>query len=309
MRSVALGESNQAPVVRENTVRPQPGQGELLIRVYATGLMPTELSWYPTTHRQTGENRIAAVPGHEFSGVVYAVGKDVGSLEIGREVYGMNDWFSDGAMADFCVAPFFTVAPKPSRITHIEAASVPISALTAWQGLFIHGELRSGEKVLVHGGAGAVGVFAVQLARLHGAHVIATTSAPNADLVTSLGAHQVIDYRAQRFEECVDQVDVVFDTVGGETLDRSWGVLKSDGRMVTVVSTAEASADPRVKQAFFIVEPTQKQLFEVAALLDAGRLQAVVDAVVPLEGAPEAYLAKRSGLHRGKVVVEVAAAE
>ena len=309
MRSVSLAEPNQAPVVKENAVQPHPGRGELLIRVYAAAVMPTELFWYPTTHRKTGEKRTGAVPGHEFSGVVTAIGEEVGSLEIGREVFGMNDWYSDGAMADYCVAPFFAVAPKPRWLSHVEAASVPISALTAWQGLFDRARLQPGERVLVQGGAGAVGVFAIQLARRHGAHVIATTSAPNTDLVTRLGAEQVIDYRAHRFEECVNEVDVVFDTVGGETLERSWGILKPGGRMVTIASTAEDSADPRVKQAFFIVEPNQKQLVEIGDLLDAGRLHAVVDAVVPLGRAPEAYAIRASRPHSGKVVVDVAANE
>ena len=305
MRSVSLAESNQAPVVKENAVPPQPGRGELLIRVCAAAVMPTEIFWYPTTHRKNGEKRTGAIPGHEFAGVVTAIGEDVGSLEIGREVFGMNDWFSDGAMAEYCVAPFFAVAPKPPRLSYVEAASVPISALTAWQGLFDRAKLRPGERVLVHGGAGAVGIFAIQLARLHGARVIATTSSPNAELVTSLGAEQVIDYREQRFEECVNEVDVVFDTVGGETLERSWGILRPGGRMVTIVSTAEDSRDPRVKQAFFIVEPNQKQLVEIGDLLDDGRLRTVVDAVVPLWRAPEAYAGKEPRHHRGKVVVDV----
>ena len=179
MRSVALDAHDQTPVVKTDAVQPQPRRGELLIRVCAAGVIPTELSWYPTSHGQTGEARIGAVLGHEFSGVVAAVGEDVGSLEIGCDVFGMNDWFSDGAMADYCLAPFFAVADKPRRLSYVEAASVPISALTAWQGLFDRARLQPGERILVHGGAGAVGIFAIQLARLHGAHVIATASAPN----------------------------------------------------------------------------------------------------------------------------------
>lgn len=296
-------------MVRENAVRPQPARGELLIRVYAAGVIQTELRWYPTTHSKTGERRTGAVPGHEFSGVVAAIGQDVGSLEIGREVFGMNDWFSDGAMADFCIAPFYAVAPKPPRLSYVEAASVPISALTAWQGLFDHARLQPGERVLVHGGAGAVGTIAIQMARMHGAHVAATISAANAEFVTRLGAEQAIDYHRQRFEECVHNVDVVFDTVGGETLERSWAVLGPGGRLVTVVSSAESSADPRVKQAFFIVEPNQKELYAIADLLDSGRIQTVVDTVLPLSQAREAYTARTPGPHRGKVVVAIAAAE
>ena len=133
--------------------------------------------WYPTSHTKTGEKRTAAVPGHEFSGVIAALGADVEGFEVGREVYGMNDWFADGATAEYCLAQPAAVAPKPPRLTHIEAASVPIAALTAWQGLVERARLQPGESVLIHGGAGAVGLFAVQLARLRGAHVIATASA------------------------------------------------------------------------------------------------------------------------------------
>jgi NADPH:quinone reductase-like Zn-dependent oxidoreductase len=246
------------------------------------------------------------VLGHEFSGVVAAIGDGVGCLEIGREVFGMNDWFADGAMADYCVAPFFAVAPKPRCLSYVEAAAAPISALTAWQGLFDRARLQPGERVLVHGGAGAVGTFAIQFARRHGAHVITTTSAANADLARDLGADAVIDYRAERFEECVNAVDVVFDTVGGDTLERSWSILKPGGRLVTIAAAAESSTDPRVKQAFFIVEPNQKQLFAIADLLDQGLLRTIVDEVAPLSQAPDVYATREPGHHRGKVVIEVA---
>jgi NADPH:quinone reductase-like Zn-dependent oxidoreductase len=302
-----MAESSAAPVVTYSAALPQPGKGELLIRVCAAGMIPTELSWYPTSHRPTGEAREGAVLGHEFSGVVTEVGEDVGSLEIGREIFGMNDWFSDGAMADYCVAPFFSVAPKPAHLTHVEAASVPISALTAWQGLVDRAKLESGERILVQGGAGSVGSFAIQIARLHGANVVATASAANAELVKSLGAEHVIDYRSSRFEDAAGRFDVVFDTVGGETLERSWSVLKPGGRMITIVSETELSHDPRVKQAFFIVEPNQKQLFQIADLLDAGRLRAIVDTVVPLARAPEAFADGVPRHHRGKVVIAVEA--
>jgi NADPH:quinone reductase-like Zn-dependent oxidoreductase len=306
VRIVRLADSVQAPLlIQDAAPQPAPARGELLIRVCAAGVTLAELSWYPTSHQETGKARIGAVPAHEFSGVVAAVGGDVGSLEIGHEVFGMNDWYSDGALAEYCIAPFFAVAPKPRRLTHFEGASVPIGALTAWQGLFDHAKLQPGERVLVHGAAGAVGVFAVQLARLHGAHVIATASARNRDFVSSLGAEQVVDYRASRFEDCAKDLDVVFDTVGGDTLERSWSVLKPNGRMVTVVSTAEESSDSRVKQAFFIVQPNQKQLVEVAGLLDEGRLRPIVDSVIPLSRAPEVFAGQVARQGRGKLVIAI----
>jgi NADPH:quinone reductase-like Zn-dependent oxidoreductase len=171
--------------------------------------------------------------------------------------------------------------------------------------LFDRANLRPGEHVLVHGGAGAVGSFAIQLARRHGAHVSATTSAANAELVRNLGAERVIDYRVSRFEECVRGVDVIFDSVGGDTLERSWSILNPGGRAVTIVSPAEGPTDPRVQQAFLIVEPNQKQLYEIARLLDEGSLRTVVDEVVPLERAPAVYAGLVPRQHRGKVVVAV----
>lgn len=277
-----------------------------MIRVCAAGLTPTELSWYPTLHTKSGALREDAVPGHEFSGIVAAVGEGVGSLAVGREVYGMNDWYSNGAMADYCVAPFFAVAEKPRSLTHAEAASVPIAALTAWQALFDHADLRPGERVLIHGGAGAVGVFAIQLANLRGAHVSTTVSSRNRNLVMNLGARQVIDYHQERFEDLAQGMDVVVDTVGGETLERSWSVLSPGGRLVTIVSTAAESNDPRVKRAFFIVEANQKQLVEVGSLIDGGHLRTVVDTVIPLSEAPMAYAGQVARQGRGKLVVSIA---
>jgi len=306
VRIVRLHDTLPAPVlVQDMAPKPRPGECELLIRVCAAGITPTELAWYPTSHTRSGEKRAGAIPGHEFSGVVAAIGKDVGSLELGREVFGMNDWFADGAVAEYCVAPFFAVAPKPARLTHAEAASVPISALTAWQGLLDRARIQPGERVLVHGGAGAVGCFAVQLAHLHGARVIATASDANAGFVRDLGAAQVVDYRTSRFEQQVEGVDVVFDTVGGEVLQRSWTVLKPGGRMVTVAADEEGRADARSKAAFFIVEPNQKQLSLIADLLQSGTLRTFVDTAVPMTLAPEAYTVRAPGRHRGKVVVTI----
>ncbi len=224
----------------------------------------------------------------------------------------MNDWFADGALAEYCIAQPSGIAPKPTRLTHIEAASVPIGALTAWQGLFDRGKLQADQRVLIHGGAGAVGVFVIQLARLRGARVIATASARNRDFVMQLGAEQVIDYTAERFEDVVQDVDLVFDGVGGDTLRRSWKVLKPSGRMITIAASAEsdAASDERTKQSFFIVEPNQTELIEIGKLLDTGALKPVVDTVLPLEEASAAYAGSAKRNHgRGKLVVSVASAQ
>ncbi len=295
-------------LVEESIPQPVPGEGEVLVRVYATGVTHAELGWEPTTRTKAGEVRTGAVPGHEFSGVVAATGGGVTNFAVGQEVYGMNDWYADGATAEFCVTQASSIVDKPKTLTHVEAASVPIGALTAWQGLFDHAKLKAGERLLVHGGSGAVGIFAVQLARARGAHVIASASAHNLEFVLGLGADEVIDYRKERFEDRVGKVDVVFDTVGAETLRRSWDVLNKDGRLITIASEVEGTDDPRLKKAFFIVEANQAQLIEVAKELDAGRLRTVVGATVPLEEAQQAYTGElKHKAERGKVVVVVKA--
>lgn len=311
MRAIRLTVDGGAPkLVEENIPQPTPGTGELLIRVRAAGITPTELLWYPTSHNKNGEKRTGAVLAHEFSGSVAAVGEEITGFNTGQEVYGMNDWFSDGALAEYCLTEPAWVARKPSGLTHTEAASVPIGALTAWQGLFDRADLQAGERVLVHGGAGAVGIFAVQLAKVRGAHVIATASARNLDFVSQLGAEMVIDYRAVHFEESVPKVDVVFDTVGGETFERSWNVLKPGGRMITIVGEDDTTTDERKKKAFFIVEPNHQQLAEISSLLEAGNLRPYVDMVLPLNQALEAYtgeLRQRRG--RGRLVAEILPSE
>jgi NADPH:quinone reductase-like Zn-dependent oxidoreductase len=283
---------------------PAPRDGEVLIRVHAAGVTPTELLWSPTTQNKDGSPRNRAIPGHEFSGVVAALGKDIKDFSIGDEVFGMNDWFVDGATADYCTAPATILAHKPKCLTHAEAAAVPIGALTAWQGLNDHAKLQAWERILVHGGAGAVGTFCIQLARHRGAKVIATASTRNVGFVSRIGADQVIDYAMDAFDRIVRGVDVVFDTVGGETLRRSWSVLKPGGRLVTVAADSENTNDAREKNAFFIVEPNHKQLTEIGEMLESGQLRVFVDEEVPFSSAAAAYNreTKRS-LGYGKTVI------
>src|ERR671934_1214419 len=267
----------------EDAPTPRPGAGEVLVRVRAAAVTPTELLWVPTwATRDGGPRPLPVIPGHEFSGEVAALGEGVTAVGVGEPVYGLNDWFGDGAEAEYCLARAAEVTAKPGSIDHGAAAAVPISALTAWQGLIERARLAAGQRVLVHGAAGGVGTFAVQLARWRGARVTGTASAANLDFVRSLGADDVIDYRAERFEDVVRDVDVVFDTVGGETLERSWGVLKVGGRLVTVAASGEQTTDERIRAAYFIVEPSRTQLVEIARLIDGGTLRPVVGAVFPL---------------------------
>jgi NADPH:quinone reductase-like Zn-dependent oxidoreductase len=282
---------------------PRPGAGEILVRVRAAAVTPTELLWVPTWTTRTGEPRpFPIIPGHEFSGEVHGVGPGVNDVAVGEAVFGMNDWFGDGAQAEFCVARTVDVAPKPKSVDHVTAAVVPISALTAWQGLAERAKLARGERVLIHGAAGSVGLFAVQLARGIGAYVIATASEHNVEFARGLGADEVIDYRARPFEDAATGVDVVFDTVGGDTLARSWPILRPGGRMVTIAADAEHTTEQRVKDAFFIVEPNREQLSRIARMIDAGELRPVVGGAFPLAEARRAYAHKPV---RGKVVLVV----
>jgi NADPH:quinone reductase-like Zn-dependent oxidoreductase len=307
MKAMQIQSSNQGPALHLAEI-PQPtaGPSELLIQVHAAGVTPTELGWYPTTHTKNGDARVNAIPGHEFSGVVASVGKDIKGFTVGQEVYGVNDWFVDGTTADFCLTIPSNVAPKPTTLTHEETATLPLGALTSWQGLFDHGNLKPRERVLVQGGSGAAGLFAVQLAHRHGAYVIATSSTPNVSFVKNLGADEVIDYKTARFQDAVRDIDIVFDTVGGETRNLSWAVLKPTGRMITVAADGENSTDPRVKNNYFIVEPNQQQFIEITRLIDAGYLKTFVNAAVPLDQAPLAYAGEvQNKRGYGKVVITI----
>jgi NADPH:quinone reductase-like Zn-dependent oxidoreductase len=274
---------------------PRPGAGEILVRVRAAAVTPTNCCGVTTWTTRAGEPRpFPIIPGHEFSGEVHGVGPGVNDVAVGEAVFGMNDFFGDGAQAEFCIARTVDVATKPKSVDHVTAAVVPISALTAWQGL--------AERALVHGAAGSVRLFAVQIAHGIGAHVIATASGHNLEFVRSLGADEVIDYRARSFEDAVTGVDVVFDTVGGDTLARSWGVLRLGGRMVTTATDAEHTREQRVKDAFFIVVPNREQLTRISRTIDADKLRVFVGAAFPLQEASQAYAHKPV---RGKNVLVV----
>jgi NADPH:quinone reductase-like Zn-dependent oxidoreductase len=286
---------------------PIPQAGEVLVRVHATAATPTEFEWYPTFNTRAGTPRsFPIVPSHEFSGVIAALGADAPAmLKTGDAVYGLNDWFANGALAEYCVAPAAALASKPASLAHAQAAVVPISALTAWQALATRGMVTRGQRVLIHGGSGGVGVFAVQLARLRGAHVIATASAANLDFVRSLGADEVIDYRGARFETIVREVDFVLDSVGGETLARSWNVLRPGGTLVTIAAQSESTADARERAAFMLVEPNRAHLAEIAGLFDAGKLRVFVEDEYSLTDAIAGYARAQKGGMRGKIAFRV----
>src|SRR5512133_2383610 len=223
-------------LVYEDTPKPHPGSGEVLVRVYATGIIANELKWDVTYQTTTGSPRELPIPGRDLSGMVEEVGPGVTTIVKGSQVYGMLGYGRDGTEADYTLALPNELAPKPDTLEPVQAAAVPLSALTAWQALFDHAHLAAGQTVLIQGGAGGVGVFAVQLAHWAEAQVIATAATRNRDFLCELGANETIDYTTTRFEEVVQGVDLVFDMVGGDTLQRSWQVIKPGGVLVSIVS-------------------------------------------------------------------------
>src|SRR6266496_6711088 len=309
MKAVRLhGRGGPDHLVYEDSPQPHAGVGEVLVRVYATGVIANELKWDVTYQTKAGNPRALPIPGRDFSGVVEAVGHGVTTLAPGSEVYAMLDYCCDGAEAEFTIALPNELAPKPGTLDHVQAAAVPLSALTAWQGLFEHARLAAGQTILIHGAAGGVGVFAVQLARWAGAQVIATASARNRDFLRELGANEIIDYTTTRFEEVVKRVDLVFDLVGGDTLVRSWQVVKPGGVLVSVVSPRPSFAEAKahgVRPVWFIVEPNRQQLIQIGALIDAGQVRPIIETILPLSQASQAYEQGARGHTRGKIVLRV----
>jgi NADPH:quinone reductase-like Zn-dependent oxidoreductase len=297
-------------LVFEDAPEPEIQAGDVLVRVVATGITTTELRWDETYQHADGTPRIPAIPGHEVSGVVERVAPDVDEFHPGDAVYGLADFPRDGGAAELVAVRAVNLARKPQSIGHTEAASLPLSALTAWQALFEHGQLDAGQSVLIHAGAGGVGSLAVQLAHWRGLRVFATASARDVAFVHSLGADVVIDYRAERFEEKARDVDMVFDTVGGETQERSLRLLRKGGVLVSVVSRIPPGVAQQhgVRSVYFIVEGNRAELEQIATLVDEGKLKPIIAEVFPLARAREAFELGAASHSPGKIVLEVAPA-
>ena len=297
MSAMRASSPDPASLTCETVPVPDPGPGELLVEVHATAVTAGELSWPESW---------PAIPCHDLSGVVAAAGSGVTSWRPGDEVYGLIGFDRPGAAAEYATALAADLAAKPSGASHVEAAAVPLGALTAWQALHDHARLQPGQHVLVHGGAGGVGTYAVQLAALHDARVTATASARDAEFVAGLGADDVVDYSG-RFEDRVHDVDVVVDPVGGETMARSWPVLRSGGILVAIADEPGEDRGGRddVRSVYFIVKPDGDQLRELARLVSDQRLRPVVSAVFGLADLPAAFRARRPARAPGKVIIRV----
>ena len=293
-------------VYEEAPVAPA-GIGDVRISVHAASFTHTELDWPSTWVDRAGKGRLPIIPAHEVSGVVAALGYGTTGLAVGDEVYGLTDWYRDGAAAEYVAVEARDLALKPATLTHVQAAAVSLAGLTAWQALHDHGGLAAGQTVLIHGAGGGVGTWAVQLARAAGARVLGTGRGRSRELVTELGADRFIDIDSERFEGTGRQVDLVVDLVGGDALDRSWSVLKPGGTLVSIVEdpSSRAPRGSNARSVFFVVEPSRAQLVELGRMIDARELRPLVGAVFPLARGAEAFRAKQNGGVPGKVVLDV----
>lgn len=295
-------------IVYEEVSRPVPGAGQVLVRVKAAGVGPWD-AWV-RAGKSVLPQPLPLVLGSDLAGVIEEVGPGISNFRPGEAVFGVTNAQFTGAYAEYAVADAAKIAPKPRRLSDVEAASVPVVASTAWQMVFDYGHLDSTKRVLVHGAAGNVGAYAVQLAKRAGAEVIATAYTHEVEDVRTLHADHVIDVQTARFEDRVKDVDVVLDTVGGETLDRSFAVLKPGGVLVSAVARPDQdqAARHRVRGVFFLVTVTSEGLTKLAELLDAGHLITCVGDVLPLAEVRLAHEMLAGKPHkRGKIVLAVSA--
>ncbi len=294
-------------LVYEDAPQPHPGNGEVLVRVYATSVMWQEPTWSETWKTPTGVDRHLPIPCHDLSGVIAEVGTGLTGVTVGEAVYALTEFWRDGAAAEYTLARATDLAPKPRSLDYVQAAGIPLVGLTAWQALFDHAGLSAGQSILIHGAAGGVGSMAVQLARWAGAHVIGTASAHNRDFLRELGANEIIDYTSTRFEDVLHDIDIVLDTMGGDTMERSWSVLKKGGLLVSIFSppSQEQAKAHGVRAIFFIVQPDRAGLIQLGNLIEAGQLRPVIETILPLSEAPQAFERALSGHTRGKIILQV----
>ncbi|GAA0236480.1 NADP-dependent oxidoreductase [Actinomadura nitritigenes] len=280
---------------------PHAAENDVIVRVHAAGFTPGELDWPGTWTDRAGRDRTPSIPGHELSGVVVELGYGTTGLTVGQRVFGLTDWTRNGSLAEYTAVEARNLAPLAADVDHTVAAALPISGLTAWQGLFDHGRLTTGQTVLVHGAAGGVGSIAVQLARDAGARVIGTGRAGDRDVALGLGAQAFLDLGADDLRDA-GEVDVVFDVIGGDILERSTELVRPGGTLVTIAMPPPVQ--PKDGRAvFFVVEPDRALLAELARRLRDGRLKPIVGAVRPLSETAAAFARHRR--MPGKTIIQV----
>jgi NADPH:quinone reductase-like Zn-dependent oxidoreductase len=283
--------------------RPEPKAAinDVVVRVHASGFVGTELGWPSTWSDRVGRERTPTIPGHEVAGVVTALGYGTTGLSVGQRVFGITDWYRDGSLAEYAAVEARRLAPLPGDVDFTVGASLPISGLTAWQGLFDHGRLRAGQSVIAHGAAGAVGAMVAQLARLAGAHVIGTGRAPDRQKALDFGAHEFVDLDNDALED-VGRVDLVFDLIGGDIGKRSARLVRAGGTLVSIVGPVEVR--PTEGLAIdFVVESDPAQLHEIVQRLRDGRLRTNIGTVASLDDAVAAFNPKQR--RPGKTIIRV----
>ena len=294
-------------IINAELPRPEPAVGQLLVRVKAAGVG----NWDALVREGKLPNEhLPLVLGYELAGIVEAIGAEVSGFRLGDKVYGATNEQLTGAYAEYALPSARMMAQEPKALNFIEAASAPIGTVTAWQMLFDYAHAAAGQTILIHGAAGNVGAYAVQLAKLCDLHVVATAASAGLDYVRGLGAEKVLDYETEQLEESLKGVDIVLDTVGGETQERSLRVLKPGGILVSVVSPIPEAAQKRygIRAAYFYVDVTTARLNEISRLFDSRKLATNVGSVLPLEQARTAHEMLRGQPHkRGKIVLSIAA--
>ena len=297
----------EGPVEIAEVAKPELQDSSVLVEVYASSLNPIDNILRAGYLRQMLELTFPHVKGYDVSGSVVEIGKNVKSVKIGDEVFARPNQMDAGSVAEFARIQEDELAIKPSNMTHEQAASVPLAGLTAWQALVTKGKIKIGSKVLIHAGSGGVGTLAIQIAKHFGAFVATTTSGKNASLVKELGADLTIDYTSQNFEDALSDYDLVIDTIGGETLARSFKVLKKGGKMVSVKSQDNDNLAEKygVHFEWFFMSPDGKMLSELAKLISQGTVKTVIDSIFRMNQAAEAFDRLATGRAKGKIVIAV----
>ena len=293
-------------LVYEDAPRPEPGPGELLIKVMAAGVNPVDWKIREGRLQNRLKFPLPFIPGWDVSGIVAGSGPGVTRFKEGDEVYAHPHFSPNGAYAQYTVVQESEVAHKPKSIDFVHAAAIPLCALTAWQALFDAAKLDDGQTVLIHAAAGGVGTFAVQFAKWQRARVIGTASGGNVEFIRTLGVDVPLDYMAAPFESEIRDVDVVLDTIGGETQDRSWRVLKPGGILVSIVRppSDDHAASHHARHAFLLVQPNADQLAEIARFVDSKKIRVVLESSPTLLQVRQAHERSQSGHVRGKIVLE-----
>ncbi len=308
MKAVRIHEyGNRDVLAFEDASMPSITSNEVLVKVIAASVNPVDWKIREGYLKEMISYSMPLTLGWDVSGVVTAVGADVTRFRVGDAVYSRPDIKRNGTYAEYIAIRESEIAHKPLTISHNEAASLPLAGITAWEVLITTAQLSAGQKVLIHAGSGGVGSLAVQLAKSRGAYVIATTSGKNRAFVESLGADEVIDYQTQQFTEILQDVDVVFDTLGGDIQESSWSVLKQGGILVSIVSppAEEKARELGVRCAFVFIEPNAYILEQLAKLVEQGKLRPIVGAEFALKDIAKAHALSESGRTVGKIVLYV----